>query len=221
MDVIPLTMKLALLAIVALPLMALGEIPHVPKTDSPNGKLLAVMDIDRDPKINPEWKGDSYPKIEITEKATGKILTSIEYFGAAGDDSRPLREHVQVKWRADSKAFAITIDDRFYSETKIFTMNDEFKFIDVPFPSYEAMTGFPEPKVEQLRPRGRSTVEGWDEQGRLIHHIFYSPLPSYSGKDPLEHRILLEVSATKMVSIRLETRKPVPTGGANPAKPGT
>lgn len=165
------------------------------------------MDIDRDSTINPEWKGDNYPRVEITEKATGKILASIKYFGAAGDDARPLREHAQVKWRSDSKAFAVTIQDRFYSYTKIFAMNEDSKFVEVQFPSYEAMTGFPAPNVEQLRPRGHSTVEGWDEQGRLIYHIFYSPLPSYSGKDPLEHKVLLDVSAAKMVPIRAGTTK--------------
>ncbi len=211
-------MKLALLALVAFPLIAFGRILEVPKSDSPDGKLHAVMDVDRDSTIDPEWKGDNYPRVEITEKATGKILASIKYFGAAGDDARPLREHVQVKWRPDSKAFAVTVQDGFYSYAKIFAMNEDSKFVEVQLPSYEAMTGFPSPNVEQLRPRGRSIVEGWDEQGRLIYHIFYSPLPSYSGKDPFEHKILLNVTAAKMVPIHAGKTKP--DGGATPAKPG-
>lgn len=191
----------------------------MPKADSPDGKLHAVMDIDRDSTIDPEWKGDNYPRVEISEKATGRILTSIKYFGAASDDARPLREHVQVKWRCDSKAFAVTIQDRFYSSTKIFAMNEDSKFVEVQFPSYAAMTGFPAPNVDQLRSRGRSTVEGWDEQGRLIYHIFYSPLPSYSGKDPLEHKIMLDVSAAKMVPIRAGTTKPSQAGLRAAGKP--
>ena len=49
-----------------------------------------MMDVDRDPKISPEWKEESFPRIEITQKGTGKILESIEYFGADGDDERAL-----------------------------------------------------------------------------------------------------------------------------------
>ena len=174
--------------------VAVADIPVVPKSDSPDGKFHAVMDIDRDPSIVPEWKGDSFPRIEITEKATGRVLASVEYFGAVGDDARPLREHVKISWRADSRALAVTIDDRFYSATKVLARGKDLKFVDVPLPSYKAMTGFPLPDVKELRPRGRETVKGWDERGRLIYRIFYSPLPSYKGKDPLRHQVLLEVS---------------------------
>lgn len=191
-------MKLLLSALLAHSTVALADIPAVPNSDSPDGKLHAVMDIDRDPKIAPEWKGDSFPQIEITEKKTGKILASVEYFGAVGDDAQPLRKHVKVSWRQDSKAFTVRIDDRFYSWTEVYAMNKELKFVSVPIPGYKAITGFPKPDVKNLRPRGRAMARGWDERGRLIYEIFYSPLPSFKGKDPLWHRVLLEVSATGM-----------------------
>jgi len=133
---------------------AVADTPEVPKSLSPNEKIHAVMDVDRDPKISPEWKGDSFPQIEVTQKDTGRVLASIEYFGAAGDDARPLRDHVRVSWRPDSKAFAVTIEDRFYSHTKVFALSEESKFVEVAFPSYQAMTGYPVPDSDQLRPRG-------------------------------------------------------------------
>ena len=191
-------MKAISLAILAASALAFADVPVVPKSFSPDDKISAVMDVDRDPKISPEWKGDSYPQIEITAKDAGRVLASVSYFGAAGDDARPLREHVRLSWRPDSKAFAITIDDRFYSESKVFALNTESKFVEVAFPSYETMTGFPVPDSDQLRPRGRSSVGGWDAEGRLIYSIFMSPLPSYSGDDPLEHKVLLEVTTEKM-----------------------
>jgi hypothetical protein len=170
------------------------------------------MDVDRDPKISPEWKGDSFPRIEMTQKATGEVLAVIEYFGAAGDDARPLREHVRVSWRPDSKAFAVTIDDRFYSASKVFALNKESKFVAVSFPNYQTMTGYPVPDSNQLRPRGRSTVEGWDSEGRLIYQIFMSPLPSYSGDDPQEHKVLLEVSAEGMIPAKKTKAEQAGTG---------
>ena len=117
--------------------VAIADIPAVPGSVSPDGKIHAVMDIDRDPTIAPEWKGDSFPRIEITEKMTGKVLFSLEYFGAAGDDARPLRDHVKLSWRPDSKAFAVTINDRFYSVTNVYAMNKKAKFVHVPFPSFQ------------------------------------------------------------------------------------
>jgi len=208
-------MRNILLALFATSALAFADIPAVPESASPDGKIQAVVDIDRDPNISPEWKGESFPHIEITEKDTGRVLASIEYFGAAGDDARPLREHVRVAWRTDSKAFAITIDDRFYSSSKVFALTKELKFVEVAFPSYETMTGFPVPASDQLRPKGRSSVHGWDSEGRLIYSIFMSPLPSYSGDDPLEHTVLLDVTAEKMTPAK--KTKAEQDGGGQPA----
>jgi hypothetical protein len=211
-------MKFFLFTFLALSSALVADIPTVPESVSPDGKIQAVMDVDRNKKILPEWKGDSFPQIEITEKNTGRVLASIKYFGAAGDDARPLRKHVRVCWRSDSKAFAITIDDRFYSASKVFAVNKESNFVEVSFPSYQTMTGYPVPDSNQLRPRGRSSVEGWDSKGRLIYSIFFSPLPSYTGDDPIEHKVLLEVSPTGM-TITKKTKAEQNGGGEQTTRP--
>ncbi len=200
-------MRPALLSLSALTTVAIADIPEVANSLSPDGKCHAVMDIDRDPRIKPEWKGDSFPNIEVTEKDTGRLMASIEYFGSPGSDARPLREHVRLSWRHDSKAFAITIDDRFYSSSVAYALNSDSKFVKVDFPSYEVMTGFPSPDCKHLRPRGRATIEGWDKEGRLIYDLFASPLPSFAGKDPLVHRIRLDVSADGMTPRVVESEE--------------
>jgi len=202
--------KMRLLIITAFFLvnLACANIPSAPKSLSPDGKFYAVMDIDRDPKISPEWKGDSFPKIEITQKSTGEVLASIEYFGSPGSDARPLREHVHVNWRPDGKAFGITIDDRFYSSSVVYILNKEGKFVPALLPTdYEKLTGFPAPDVKHLRPRGRNSIVGWDKEGHLIYSIFLSPLPSFIGNDPLQHRIYLEVTPTNMTVAKVEQEK--------------
>ncbi len=183
--------------------MAFADIPAVPESASPDGKIHAVMNIDRDPKMSPDIQNINSKQIEITEKKTGRILISVAYSGATDDDERPLREHVRVSWRPDSKAFAITIDNRFYSSSRVFALSKDSKFVEVAFPGYEAMTGFPVPDNNHLRPIGRSTVKGWDSDGRLIYDLFLSPLPTFSGHDPLEHRVYLDVSATKMTTVKV------------------
>jgi hypothetical protein len=192
-------MKLILFALFAQAVVVFADIPVVPESVSPDGKIHAVMDIDRDPKMPPDTQGINFKQIEITEKDTGRILMSVAYTGATGDDERPLREHVELKWRSDSKAFGINIHDRFYSTSTVCVLNQQSKFVEVKFPSYKEMTGFPEPDRDKMRPRGRSTVEGWDSQGRLIYSIFRSPLPSYSGNDPLEHKVLLEATPAGLI----------------------
>ena len=189
--------------------LARADVPKIAESLSPDGKIYAVMDVDRDPTISPEWKGDSFPQIEITRKDTGELLASVAYFGSPGDDERPLREHVRVDWRQDGKAFGITIDDRFYSSCVVYVLNKEGEFVSAPsLPNdYEKLTGFPTPDVKHLRPRGRNTVVGWDKEGHLIYSIFRSPLPSFTGNDPLRHRIYLEVTPTKVTVAKVEQEK--------------
>lgn len=191
------------LAIVA----AKADIPIIEKSESPDGRFYAVMDIDRDPKIHPEWKGDSYPKIEITEKATRKVFVSIEYSGSPGDDLSPLREHVSVVWRQDSQAFAVNVDDRFYTSCNVYVFGKDAKFVSVPIPDYQTMTGFPEPDVDHLRAIGRTSVRDWDQKGRLIYNIFFSPLVTFTGNDPLVHRVYLRVTETGMIPEEVENEK--------------
>lgn len=184
-----------------------AEVPSVPKSLSPDGKIHAVMDVDRDPTISPEWKGDSFPRIEITQKETGRVLTSIEYFGSAGATSS-LRNRVHLSWRPDSKAFGLTIRDRFYSYCTVFVLNKDGKFVSAPIPTdYEKLTGFPTPDVKHLRPRGSNWVVGWDAEGRLIYGIFRSPMATFKGKDPLRHRVYLEVTPAKVTVVKVEHEK--------------
>ena len=143
------------------------------------------------------------PLIEITEKETGKVVTSIEYFGSHGDDQRPLREHVKVLWRRDSRAFAVMIEDRFYTFCKVFARSPQRGFVEVSFPGYQEMTGFPEPNRKVLRPRARAIVKEWDQEGRLAFEIFFSPTPMYRGDDPLHHLVQLEVSPQGMKKVGL------------------
>jgi hypothetical protein len=198
---------LILFSLFACGAMVCAEPTPVPGSLSPNKQLHAVMDIDRDPTIDPEWKEDSYPRIEITRISTGKVVTSIPYFGSPGDDQRPLREHVAFKWRADSKAFSVTVDDRFYSSTEIHALDEDGKFVSVAFPSYKEMTGFPAPDSDHLRPRGRATVKGWDKDGSLIYDLFSSPLATFTGNDPLVHRVYLKVSAKRMITVKVDHEK--------------
>lgn len=197
-------MRLLLLTFFALLASSAAEVPSVPKSQSPDGKLHAVMDIDRDPKISPEWKGGSFPQIEITEKETKRVLVSIPYFGAHGGDARPLREHVRVSWRLDSTAFAINIFDRFYVASVVYVLDKEGEFIPAPIPTdYEKLTGFPTPDVKHLRPRGSYLAGGWDIDGRLLYNIFLSPLPSFTGTDPLQHLIYLQVTPEKVTPVKV------------------
>jgi len=121
-------MRLALLTLFAITAVTAADIPAVPESLSPNGNIHAVMDVDRDPTISPEWKEGSFPQIEIAQKDTGRVLASIGYFGSPSDDARPLREHVRVSWRSDSKAFAVTINDRFYSSSMVLVVTEESKW---------------------------------------------------------------------------------------------
>ncbi len=202
-------MKCVIIITLFLVNLACADVPEIPKSLSPDGKIHAVMDIDRDPMISPEWKEDSFPQIEITQKDTGKVLASVAYFGSPGSDARPIREHVRVDWRHDGKAFGITIDDRFYSSCVIYVLNQKGKFVSAPsLPTdYEKLTGFPVPDVKHLRPRGRDTVVGWNEEGHLIYSIFLSPLPTFTGNDPLLHRIYLDITPTKLTVVKREQEK--------------
>jgi len=51
-------MRITLLALLATSALAFADIAAVPKSVSPDGKIQAVIDLDRDPKIFPEWEGE-------------------------------------------------------------------------------------------------------------------------------------------------------------------
>ena len=188
--------------------LVLADIPVVPHSLSPDGKIHAVMDVDRDQKISPEWKGDSFPEIEITNKESGEVLVSIEYFGSAGVERNLLREHVKLTWRDDSKAFGVTIVDRFYSACSVYAVDKDGKFNQVAIPTdYKILTGFPKPDVKYLRARGRDQIDGWDKDGLLIYSIFRSPLHTFKGKDPLRHRVFLELSSNAAKPVKVEHEK--------------
>ncbi len=197
-------MKILILSLSLVVRSAFGATVGVPDSDSPDGMFYAVMDVDRDPKIDPEWKKGSYPRVEITDKESGEVITSIEYFGSPADDQRPLRDHVLVKWRSDCTAFSITIRERFYSWSQIYGKKEDGTYASIDFPTYEEMTGFPQPSSEHLRPRGRGTVTGWNKDGHLVYDLFASPLPSFVSNDPLVHRIMLKVADGKMTTVRVE-----------------
>lgn len=106
-------------------------------------------------------------------------------------------------WRGDLKACGWTKSERFYSWSSVSIISDgEMK--SVALPSYEKMTGFPEPDTKKLRPRGRDRIIGWDKEGRLIYSIFRVPLPTFSGKDPLHHLVYLEVLPGGMKVVKVE-----------------
>ncbi len=111
--------KLVIIAAMLIQTATLWAVPIVQGSVSPDGKYHVVMDIDRDSTISPEYKGDSYPMIELTEIKTGKIVSSLSYFGSIADDARPLRDHLSILWRKDSTALAINISDRFYAFSKV------------------------------------------------------------------------------------------------------
>lgn len=50
-------MKLVLTLVLAPVGIAVAEIPEVPDSLSPDGKIHVVMDIDRDPEISPRMEG--------------------------------------------------------------------------------------------------------------------------------------------------------------------
>ena len=108
-----------------------------------------------------------------------------------------------VLWRSDLKACAWTKNERFYSYSSV-SIFVEGEMRSVSFPTYEQMTGFPEPDPEKLHPRGRDHVIGWDKDGRLIYSIFRSPLHTFAGKDPLCHLIYLEVLPDRMKVLKIE-----------------
>lgn len=58
--------RFAVISVLAFAGVVRADIPVVSNSLSPDGKIHAVMDIHRDPKISPKWKEESFPQIQIT-----------------------------------------------------------------------------------------------------------------------------------------------------------
>jgi hypothetical protein len=176
---------------------------------APTGKHEVVLEADKDtPSFKRyELKGDDtqFPKFLIRELPSGRTVGKLRWLGDSSSDSQPLRNHTQILWRPDGRAVAISTSERYYSHTNLFALQPKTgKFIEVPFPDYKTLTGHPQPKAEDLRPRGFGNTFRWTDKGFLVYEMKLSPEASYSGSDPLHHRITLRVTPRGMEVIARE-----------------
>ena len=166
------------------------------------GKHEVVLEADKDtPSFEQyELKGDhtQFPKFLIRELPSGRTVGSLKWPGDSSGDHQPLRNHTRILWRPDGKAVVINTSERHYSGTSVFALQKTGKFIEVPFPDYKTLTGHPQPKTEDLRPRGFGYALRWTAEGLLVYEVKFAPEASYSGADPLHHRITLRVSPEGM-----------------------
>ncbi|MGE9271221.1 MAG: hypothetical protein ACQKBU_10495, partial [Verrucomicrobiales bacterium] len=188
----------SLLSVFALTAVPVTGVSEVATSLSLDGKFHPAMNMDRDPGIAPEWKEDSFSKIEVTEKASGPLWAYVDDFRLPGSDTWTLRENVRLIEPVDSTAFATTIDDRFYSPSVAFLLTKDSKFVEIACPSYEVITGFPSPERKYRCSRGRATIEGWDQGGQLIYDLIASPVRALAYEDPPVDWICLDVSADEM-----------------------
>lgn len=146
------------------------------------------------------------PVLLVRELPGHRIVGRLEWPGdPTGGDTQPLRTHAKVLWQPTGKAVAINTDERFYSYTSVLALQPKSsKFVQVQFPDYKALTGFPAPNPDHLRPRAFACSERWTPKGNLVYSIGYAPDASYDGPDPLSHRITLSVTPTGMKVLRRE-----------------
>ena len=203
-------MRFLVLALLALtnPLLAAPSEPVALKDGtSPSKQHKVVLEADKDtPSFERyELKGD-VPRFLIRELPGGKTVGSLKWPGDSSSDSQPLRNHTHILWHPNGTAVAINTSERFYSYTNILALDPKTgKFIELRFPDYKTLTGYPQPKSDDLRPRGFGTALGWTEKGFLLYEMSSTPGASYKGTDPLHHRITLRITPQGMEVIARET----------------
>jgi hypothetical protein len=199
-------MRFLVLALLALanPLLAAPSEPVALKDGiSPTKQHEVVLEADKDtPSFERyELKGDDsqFPRFLIRELPGGKTVGSLKWPGDTSGDSPPLRNHTQILWHPNGTAVAITTSERYYSQTNILALDPKTgKFLELRFPDYKTLTGYPKPKSDDLRPRGFGTALRWTEKGFLLYEMSSMPGASYKGTDPLHHRITLRVTPQGM-----------------------
>ena len=146
------------------------------------------------------------PLLLVRELPGNRVVGRLEWPGdPSGGDTQPLRTHAAVLWQPTGEAVAINTDERLYAYTSVLARQPESgKFVQLQFPDYKTLTGFPPPNPDQLRPRAFTRAVAWTADGNLIYAIGYSPDASYEGADPLSHRITLRITSKGMEVIRRE-----------------
>jgi hypothetical protein len=147
------------------------------------------------------------PVLLVREIPSHRIVGRLEWPGdPSGGDTQPLRTHAKVLWQPGGAAVAINTDERFYAYTSVLARQPKSgRFVQVQFPDYKTLTGFPSPNFDHLRPRGFARSLRWTPKGHLVYVISYAPDASYDAPDPLNHRITLSVTPTGMKVIRRES----------------
>ncbi|MDF3056131.1 MAG: hypothetical protein K0R17_346 [Rariglobus sp.] len=178
---------------------------------APTKRYEVVLEADKDtPKFQRyEFKGDDsqFPAILIRQLPNGGIVGRLSWPGDAHSDDQPLRSHTTVLWHPRGDVVAINTNERNYAYSSIFALqSDTGKFVEVRFPDYKTLTGFPTPNSDQLRPRGFGRAVRWTKEGHLIYTLRLLP-ETYTGADPLSHRITLRVTPKGMEVIRREASR--------------
>jgi hypothetical protein len=177
----------SLLLLTALVPCAGAPVP-VSASPEPEARFEVVVSTDKD---QADWnqlgfKGDSFPKILVRQRATGKLLAAIDYPCDANSDAKPIREHIKAAWTPGGDLVALTVTKRFYSQVIVFAFEETpdqtiaCKEVKLPaFPIEAVIPGF-----REFRPRSHESVKGWSDEGhlRISRSVSANTLPTDSGK---------------------------------------
>jgi hypothetical protein len=178
----------SLLLLTALVIPCKGAPVPVSASPEPEARFEVAVSTDKDQADwnQLEFKGDSFPKILVRERATGKLLAAIDYSCDAHSDARPIRENIKATWTPKGDRVALTVSERFYSHVIVFVIEETpqggiaCKQVKLPaFPIEAVIPGF-----KEFRPRSHESVIGWADEGhlRISRSVSADTLPTKSGK---------------------------------------
>lgn len=182
------TRVIPLLLLAGFVLPCMGAPVAVSASPDPEARFEVAVSTDKDQTDwnQLEFKGDSFPKILVRQRATGKLLAAIDFPCDANSDAKPIREHIKATWTPKGDRVALTVSERFYSHVIVFVIEETSqegiacKEVKLPaFPIEAVIPGF-----KEFRPRSHESVMGWTDDGhlRISRSVSADTLPTNGGQ---------------------------------------
>jgi hypothetical protein len=153
-------------------------------------ELVLSTDKDQPDYEKLEMKEDSFPKVWLRHRASGKVLAAFNFPADVNSDLQPLRDHIHADW--SETAVAISASERHYSHLLVFalvgTCAQPERFVKVEFPALGDLIKAVVPKFKEFRSRWHTDFQGWPDRNLIMFSSGTSSMTSERADGQIEFR---------------------------------
>jgi hypothetical protein len=142
---------------------------EVPRSESPSGHFVVMMETDKD---QVGYDLDSTPIMWIADKKQKKRLVEFTFGADPSSDAQLLRNNTKVLWNTDGDAVAIQFQERHYSHLSVYrlkgSLTEPEAFLSCPLPPDNEIIQKMVPRFKEFRSRWFQHPDAWIDGHTLL-----------------------------------------------------